>query len=160
LKFLHDADVIADFAILRGVDQVRLAAPTENWPDGYVEIQGHTYNIEVTSTHGGRKLGKEYGALRGKGLVVEHDPVEDWIARADSIPSFLDKAIREKADRYAPACAAACWLVVYLNISEWGIRQNQTEQLIAGALLRYRDRFQNVSVLWKRKLYTAHDPAP
>jgi hypothetical protein len=149
LKFLHDGDVLADFANLRCVDQVRLAAPKENWPDGYVKIRGRSYAIEVTSAHGGRKLGEEYRALKGKGLVVEHDSVEDWVARAESIPFFLEKAIREKADKCAQACSSVCWLVVYLNISEWGIRQYESEQVIAGLFRKYRERFQNLSVLWK-----------
>jgi hypothetical protein len=63
----------------------------------------------------------------------------------DSCPPtsvFAVRAIREKADKYAQACTEACWLVLYLNIVERCIRQNETEQVIAGALLKYRDRFQ------------------
>jgi hypothetical protein len=49
--------------------------------------------------------------------------------------------------------ANLCWLVVYLNISEYGIRQLETEQVIAAAKARYAAAFVDVSVLWKGKLY-------
>jgi len=88
LKFLHDAYVLAKFARLQEADSVRLES--DQWPDGFIKLQGETYNIEVTSTHGGRKLGQEYRHVRGPTL----DPVEDWIERADSIPKYLDEAAR------------------------------------------------------------------
>ena len=152
LKFLHDAFVLAEFAIKRGVDQVRLAARNENWPDGRVKIQTRTFNIEVTSTHGGRKLGEEYRRMSGAEIVVEHDPVEDWVTRAESIPRYLDGAIRDKVER---KYSSPCWLVVYLNISERDIRHEHVKQVIAGTIFRYRDQFENISVLWKRGLYSS-----
>jgi hypothetical protein len=152
LNFLQEAFVLAEFATKRRVGQVRLAPPNERWPDGYVKIEDRTFNVEVTSTHGGRKLGDEYRRVEGAQPVVEHDPVEDWVARADSIPKHLDEAISRKASRNY---ASPCWLVIYLNINEWGIRQEQTKQVIAGAIDRHRDRFENISVLWKGALYSA-----
>jgi hypothetical protein len=68
LKFLHDAYVLAKFARLQGADSVRLAALFDQWPDGFIKLQGETHNIEVTSTHGGRKLGQEYRQVRGPTL--------------------------------------------------------------------------------------------
>jgi hypothetical protein len=144
LKFLHDAYVLAKFARLQEADSVRLES--DQWPDGFIKLQGETYNIEVTSTHGGRKLGQEYRHVRGPTL----DPVEDWIERADSIPKYLDEAISGKRQKNY---ASPCWLVVYLNISEYGIRQLETEQVIAAAKARYAAAFVDVSVLWKGKLY-------
>ncbi|SIO55943.1 hypothetical protein SAMN05443247_08163 [Bradyrhizobium erythrophlei] len=47
--------------------------------------------------------------------------------------------------------------MVYLNIDEWGIRQTQIEQVIIDTIFRYRDRFENLSVLWKGKLYSASE---
>lgn len=153
LKFLHDAFVLAEFAIKRNADQIRLASRNERWPDGQVKISTHTFNVEVTSTHGGRKLGEEYRKTKGTELVVEYDPVEDWVARADSIPEYLDQAIRDKIDMNY---SSPCWLVVYLNISEWDIRQEQIRQVIAGTISRYSDQFENISVLWKGRLYSGH----
>jgi hypothetical protein len=125
LKFLHNAHVLAKFARLQSVDQVRLADHDENWPDGFVKIQNRAFNIEVTSTHGGRKLGDEYRHLKG----WRFDPVEDWVARANSIPKYLDEAISGKSKKNY---SSPCWLVAYLNISEYGIRQPETEQVNRG----------------------------
>jgi hypothetical protein len=47
----------------------RLTSPSEQWPDGYVKVSGKTHNIEVTSTHGGRKLGEEYRGV--KALILD-----------------------------------------------------------------------------------------
>src|SRR5882762_195717 len=84
LKFLHDAYVLAKFAARIGADQVRLADRRDQWPDGFVRVSKHTIKVEVTSTHGERKLGEEYREPRG----MRFDPVEAWHARADSIPGY------------------------------------------------------------------------
>jgi hypothetical protein len=146
LKFLHDAFVLAKFARLQGADSVRLAELSDQWPDGFIRLQGESYNIEVTSTHGGRKLGQEYRQVRGP----IPDPVENWIERADSIPKYLDEAISGKSQKNY---ASPCWLVIYLNISEYGIRQTETAEVIAAAKARYAAAFVEISVLWKGKLY-------
>lgn len=152
LKFLHDAYVLAKFAAKIGADQVRLADRRDQWPDGFVRINKRTIKVEVTSTHGDRKLGEEYREPRG----MRFDPVEDWHSRADSIPTYLDNAIRDKVRRYG-ARYSDCWLVVYLNINEWGIRQREIEQVIDKTMIRYSDYFQEVSVLWKGNIYSASD---
>jgi hypothetical protein len=146
LKFLHDAFVLADFARLKEVEAVRLANPSDQWPDGYVKFRGQVHNIEVTSTHGGRLLGKEYKEISGPTL----DPVENWIERANSIPKYLDEAIGGKMKK---KYASPCWLVVYLNINEYGIRQNETKQVIAETKARYSQGFVEISILWKGELY-------
>jgi hypothetical protein len=146
LKFLHDAFVLARFARLQHLDHVCLAEPSAQWPDGFVRVAGKTHNIEVTSTHGGRKLGEEYRQVRGPKM----DPVEDWVARGDSIPRYLDETISAKTKkRYG----APCWLVVYLNINEWGVRQKETEAAIADVKTHYASSFEAISVLWKGRLY-------
>jgi hypothetical protein len=146
LKFLHDAFVLARFALLSRVDEVQLAEAPAQWPDGFVRIAGKTHNVEVTSTHGGRRLGEEYRNVSGPTL----DPVEDWAARADTIPNFLDEAISKKSKK---TYSAPCWLVVYLNISEYGIRQKETEATIAQVKARYASSFEAISVLWKGRPY-------
>jgi hypothetical protein len=148
LKHLHDAYVLAKFARLEEVESVRLAAPSEQWPDGFIKHCCQIHNIEVTSTHGGRKLGKEYRNVTGPTLSM--DPVENWVERANSIPMYLDEAIGNKAKK---KYASPCWLVVYLNISEYGIRQQETEKTIAETKDRYASAFYAISVLWKGKLY-------
>jgi Arm DNA-binding domain len=119
---------------------------SERWPDGFVKLDGQTHNVEVTSTHGGRKLGQEYRKVSGP----TKDPVENWIARGDSIPKYLDEVIGAKKKKNY---ASPCWLVVYLNISKYGIRQAETEQVIAATKARYAEGFVAISVLWKGKLY-------
>jgi hypothetical protein len=146
LKFLHDAFVLARFAQRRKVDEVRLAESTARWPDGFVRIGRQTHNIEVTSTHGGRKLGEEYREVKGPTM----DPVENWIERADSIPQFLDKVVGGKSRKHY---SAPCWLVVYLNVSEYGIRQKETESAIEEVKAHYGQAFEAISVLWKGRLY-------
>jgi hypothetical protein len=43
--------------------------------------------------------------------------------------------------------------LVYLNISEYGIRQKETEAVIAEVKTRYGQAFEAISVLWKGRLY-------
>ncbi|NOJ48101.1 hypothetical protein [Bradyrhizobium archetypum] len=148
LKYLHDAYVLAKFARLQNAESVRLAAASDQWPDGFIKFHGQIHNIEVTSTHGGRKLGEEYRNVTGSTLSM--DPVENWVERANSIPKYLDEAIGNKAKR---RYASPCWLVVYLNISEYGIRQKETEKTIAETKERHTSAFSAISVLWKGKLY-------
>jgi len=146
LKFLHEAFVLACFAYEQDANAVRLADRLEQWPDGFVQLRGEIHNIEVTSTHGGRKLGQEYRNFSG----LKMDPVEDWVARAESIPKYLHEAIRKKTEKHY---SDPCWLVVYLNISEYGIRQKETEGVIAQTKALYTSEFKAISVLWKGQLY-------
>jgi hypothetical protein len=147
-KFLLDAWTIAEFVGHKSVAQVRLANVYEQWPDGYVKIDGRIENVEVTiALMPGRRMWDEYEP--GAKLVVEHDPVEDWVARADAIPAALDKAINDKLrKRYS----SKMWLVIYLNIGEWGIRQAETERAIAQIKQRYAGSFDQLFVIWKEKL--------
>ena len=146
LKFLHDAFVLSRFAWRRQVDAVRLAEPAQQWPDGFVQVDSTKHAIEVTSTHGGRKLGREYRNVIGPTI----DPVKNWVARGKSIPKFLDEAVRIKSEkRYS----SPCWLVLYLNISEYGLFQKETEAAIAEVKARYLSSFEAIFVLWKGRLY-------
>jgi hypothetical protein len=146
LKFLHEAFVLARFALQIPASGVRMAEPSAQWPDGFVQLSGKTHNIEVTSTHGGRRLGDEYREVKGPTM----DPVENWIARGESIPKYLDETVRAKAKkRYS----APCWLVIYLNIGEYGIRQRETEEAIAQVKAFHATSFEAISVLWKGSLY-------
>jgi hypothetical protein len=124
-KFLLDAWTLAEFAIrLKSADRAWLSGPGDQWPDGYVRVGGATKNVEVTiADMPGRKMGEEYRTDGG----IEFDPAEDWAARADAIPQALETAIRKKgAKRYA----SGIWLVIYLNLNDYGIRQTQTELII------------------------------
>jgi len=68
------------------------------------------------------------------------------VARSDVIAKFLDEAVSAKRGKYYSAR-------VYLNISEYGIRQKETEAIIAEVKARYGSSFEAISVLWKGRLY-------
>jgi hypothetical protein len=148
-KFLLDAWTIAEFVEHKPVDQVRLADPSEQWPDGYVTIGDKVENIEATiAVMPGRKMWDEYQPSDGE-LILEHDPVEDWEKRAEAIHRALEKAISDKVQkRYS----SKMWLVVYLNISSWGIRQGEIECSIAEIKQRHEASFDGIFVLWNGKL--------
>ena len=106
------------------------------------------HKIEVTSTHGGRPLGKELREIKGPTV----DPGEQWVARGDSIPKFLDEAVTKKVKKnYSES--KQCWLVVYLNIDDYGISQKETEAAIVEVKRRYASSFEAICVLWRGQLY-------
>jgi hypothetical protein len=148
LKFLLDAWILAEFTFCWPVDQVRLTRPNEQWPDGQIRIGTAIENVEVTSAHEpGRRIGAEY-KFTGK---AELDPVENWERRAATIPAALEKAIGDKIEKHYSNCGRM-WLVVYLNINEYGIRQGECEALIAAIKHRHASSLGNLFVLWKDKL--------
>jgi len=148
LNFLLDAWTLAEFVHHKSVDRIRLAPPGEEWPDGQVRIGGKVENVEVTiALEPGRRLGAEYRFT----AKTELDPIENWQKRAEDIPSALEKAINDKiAKRYSDC--GRMWLVVYLNINDYGIRQAECETAIAAVKHRYSASFGDLFVLWKDKL--------
>jgi hypothetical protein len=102
-------------------------------------------NVEATiALMPGRKMWQEYQP----GAKGELDGVENWEQRADAIPGALEKAIKDKiAKRYG----SKLWLVVYLNMNDYGIRQFETEQAIASIKERYADPSMQLFVIWKDK---------
>lgn len=145
-KFLLDAWTLAEFVGHLPVNEVRLAAQSEQWPDGYVKIGSRVENVEVTiALMPGRRMWDEYQFE----TKAELDPVANWIERANAIPEALEKAITAKlAKRYGEKM----WLVVYLNINEYGIRQAETKQAIADIKRRYLKSLGGLFVLWKEKV--------
>lgn len=141
LKFLHDAYVLAEFIRLTKVEHVRLADRSEQWPDGYIRLNNKVHYIEATSHHGGRKLGDEYG----KDANLAPKLIEGAQTRADLIPKSLDEAIRGKTDKNY---GSKCWLVVYLNISGFGLDRRRIKKLILVTKEKYIQKFEAISVLW------------
>ena len=97
----------------------------------------------------------ELNRRRGDELKVEDppvrlDPVEAWVARAEQIPVSLRTSVERKAKKRYGSFAT---LLVYLNISEWGIRQKETEKVIAEVKAEHAATFERIIVLWKDKLY-------
>lgn len=139
---LREAWVLAEFVKLTEVDRVRLSDPDELWPDGYVEIGGEIKSIEITEVMElTRRRGDE---LKNPGPAVQMDPGENWVARAEAIPAALRAAVERKVkNRYGSSAT----LLVYLNISEWGIRQKETEQIIAEVKAEHASSFEQIVVL-------------
>jgi hypothetical protein len=109
----------------------------------------------------GRRRGDEYRAAEKRSAdgdsIVEDDPIEDWIARADHVPAALSAVIATKiGKRYSGRSS----LLVNLNISEFGIRQAEIEATMAPAVAPALPCFQRVWFLWKARLHgpwAAHD---
>jgi hypothetical protein len=132
LKFLHDAFVIAQFVDHYWVDQVRLATPLEQWPDGHIRVGDAIESVEVTSTHGGRQLGREYRDFR----EPQCDSPKNWEKRVEQIPVELEKAIEAKLRKHY---GSPMWLLVYLNISiPYPVRRAETEAFVVGWWIRDR----------------------
>jgi hypothetical protein len=111
-----------------------------------VRIGGTIENIEATmAPMPRRRMWGEYQV----DAKPEYDPVPNWVKRAEAIPGALEKAITDKlAKRYR----SRMWLVVYLNINEWGIRQAERERALAEIKERHAESFGRLFVLWKDKL--------
>jgi hypothetical protein len=150
--FLRDAWTLAKFVRHKSVDQVRLADPSDRWPDGYVKIDQTIENVEVTmAPMPGRKMWDEYQP----NAKPEYDPDHNRVKRAEAIPAALEKAITDKLKRQY---GSKMWLVVYLNINAgYGSagereRQAETERAIAEIKQRHAGSVEQLFVIWNDKL--------
>lgn len=146
LAFIRDAWIAAEFAVIRKAEKVRLMS--DNWPDFELMIDGQAVAFEaVEADDPDRRRGHEYK----KGLNgIQDDPVEDWIARAEQAPVWIEKASRKKADK---KYAQRTNLVIYLNLSDYGIRQTEVESCFRSATESARVSFDSIWILWKKKAY-------
>ncbi|HEY5793584.1 MAG TPA: hypothetical protein VIU82_01105 [Bosea sp. (in: a-proteobacteria)] len=154
LEFIRDAWTAVRFARARGADAVRLW-PGER-PDCELTFQGRRDLFEIVEAdQPGRQRSAEYRDLiqraeRGESATVEDDPVEDWIARAANGPQMLEHAATSKAAKgYDPSVS----LLIYLNLHEWDIRQQQIEVAMQPCTAAAKDAFHEVWVLWKGDAY-------
>jgi hypothetical protein len=160
VEFLRDAWLAAEFGRLRDCSLVRLVPERERWPD--FEARGGVVIERVECAEAdipGRRRADEFcgvEARRASGQhTVEHDPIEDWIARADQVPAALAAVIARKiGKRYAGRVS----LLVYLNIGEFGIRQAEVEAAMMPAVAPALPYFPRVWVLWKARLYGPWTP--
>ncbi len=146
LAFLRDAWIAAEFGEIRNAEKARLVS--DNWPDFELLTGGRVEAFEaVEADDPERRRGVEYREGIGK---VKDDPVEDWVARAEQAPAWLEAACRKKAGkRYGGRTN----LVIYLNLSEFGIRQSEVEACFPSATEAVNDTFEAVWVLWKKRAY-------
>ncbi len=146
LAFLRDAWIAAKFAEKRQAELVRLVA--EPWPDFEIRKNGENELFEaVEADDPKRKRGDEIRKSEGQ---TTHDPVEDWIVRAEQIPLWLKSACQKKADkRYGERVN----LIIYLNPGEYGIRQEEIESCFVSATRDAKEDFLCVWILWKARAY-------
>lgn len=155
VEFFRDAWLAAEFGRHRASSFVRLVAEREQWPD--FEARGGDVIERVECAEAdipGRRRGDEYREAEERTANgephVEHDPMEDWIARAGQVPAALAAVIATKiGKRYAGRAS----LLVYLNIGEFGIRQAEIEATMTPAVTPALPYFSRVWILWKARLY-------
>lgn len=155
VEFIRDAWLAAEFARHRQSSSVRLVSESEQWPDFEARGGGVTERVECAEADiPGRRRGDEYREARkrnaGGGPIVEDDPIEDWIARADQAPAALSAVIATKIGKHYAGRAS---LLVYLNISEFGVRQAEIEAAMAPAIAPALPYFPRVWILWKDRLH-------
>lgn len=146
LALLRDAWIAAKFGQIQQAQEVHLVADT--WPDFELKIDERVEAYEAVEADAPeRRRGDEYRNSTGE---IQDDSVEDWVARADQAPEWLETACRKKANkRYG----ARVNLVVYLNLSEYGIRQKEIESCFPSATEAVKNSFDAVWVLWKERTY-------
>lgn len=148
LAFLRDAWVAAEFASARKVGEVRLIP--DNWPDFELRVDDKVERFEaVEADDPKRRRGLEYSEENiGK---IEHDPVENWIARSEAAPQWIAIACGRKA---AKNYAGLTNLVIYLsNSGGYGIRDAEVKASFPAATASIKDRFESVWILWQGEAY-------
>lgn len=155
VEFLRDAWLAAEFGRHRQSSSVRLVPEREQWPDFEARGGDVIERVEcVEADIPGRRRGDEYRDAEKRntsgGPIVVDDPVEDWIARADQVPTALSTVIATKIGKRYIGRAS---LLVNLNINEFGIRQAEIEAAMAPAVVPALPYFQRTWVLWKARLY-------
>ena len=149
VEFLRDAWLAAEFGRHRQSDAVRLVPEHERWPDFEARGGGVIERVECAEADvPGRRRGDEY--READPTVIEDDPVENWIARAEQVPAALAAVIGAKIGKHYGSRAT---LLVYLNISEFGVRQAEIEAAMPRAAAPALPHFQRVWIFWKVRLY-------
>jgi hypothetical protein len=156
VAFLRDAWLAAEFGRHRQSTSVRLVAESDLWPDFEArDGRGEIERVECGEADiPARRRGDEYRVAaelseNGKSKF-KHDPMEDWITRADQVPAALATVTASKVGkRYAGRVS----LLIYLNIGEFGIRQAEIEAAMAPTVAPALPYFRRVWILWKAQLY-------
>lgn len=147
LAFLRDAWIAGEFAKARNAEQVRLVS--DEWPDFELRIGNAVEAFEaVEADNPERRRGDEY--TEEEIDKVRFNPIENWIADAEAAPGWIRRACERKvAKRYA----GRAHLVIYLNMSEFGVRQKETEACFFDATQPAHGVFESVWLLWNGKAY-------
>jgi hypothetical protein len=147
LAFIRDAILLVEFSLnLSGATSVRLAAESEQYPDGYVTVQGtKTLKVEVTEAdHEDRRRGNEYK----DGGKAKERPTDDSEG-VNVIEKELERVIQKKARKlYKPKPT----LVVWLNLDKENIEENDVVAILEKARIKYAASFENIFILWREKV--------
>lgn len=146
-KWLREGLTLAEFGGLARTRIERMRLNQFDPPDAYIFKQGRAVPIEITEIlEPGRKRGEEYKS----GGQPSDGNASDWRRRSESIGKALCNGIEKKLQSRNES--PDTMLLVYLNISDWGIRHTETETEIR-LVLRRTHNVKPVKVLWKGKLY-------
>ena len=146
IGFLRDAWAAARFAELRNATALQLVS--DEWPDFNVRFNARVEQFECVEADVLRRRGIEYRDAEGN--PVREDPIEDWIKRAEQVPAVLEAAVEKKLGKNY---ASRVHLLIYLNVNECGIRQQDIESRFAEHVQTAVDHFATVSILWKGCVY-------
>lgn len=155
VSFIREAWAAAKFALDRNAEAVRLVPENQQWPDFEMKMNSKVDAWEITEADDPeRRRGDEYREAAKRlaidGSNISEDPVEDWIKRADKVPAAIRARCESKAKKHYGGRAS---LLVYLNLSEYGIRLRQIEACFADATSPAKDSFDQIWVLWKDHAY-------
>jgi hypothetical protein len=146
MGFLLDAMVLAEFVKFRPTESVRLVEQKEQWPDGQTGTAQKPIDIEITEVlEEGRRRGEQY---RNQQQPLD-GTADEWRKRALAIPAQLEKAIQRKSRK---GYARKPVLLIYLNMSNYGLLQKETEAAIAEIKTKYASDFDEICILWQEKL--------
>ena len=147
LSFLHDATLVAEFALkLDGAKSVRLATKFDQFPDGFVTTKDDkTLKVEVTEAdHEDRRRGEEYK----DGAKAKVRPSDDSEG-VNVISKELERIIQKKArKRYHPKPT----LVVYLNLDKTEIEESGVVATLEETRRKHAGSFEEIFILWRGKV--------
>ena len=138
LEFLRDASVASMFGRVRQVEHVRCV--DDLWPDLELRSNGIVERFEAVEVlDPERRRGDEYRNISGE---LVHISMDKMIADAEAAPSWIAAACRKKVDKRYAGCAN---LIIYMNISEFGFRDDEFRRSLLTATEESRkiasDRF-------------------
>jgi hypothetical protein len=146
-NFLTEALALAEFLKLHPVDEVRLADLNAQHPDAFVRIGGKVIELEITEAlNADRKRGDEY---REDAPKLVHVSQEEMIAYRKEIEPAITAAIDKKLN----GGNDRAFLLVYVELQIHFDLTPDDEAVIAATKQRFREKFRDIHVVCKGKLY-------
>lgn len=144
LSFFREAIIAADFAKALNCEFVRLCDGSR--PDFATRKSGIEKAFElVEAMEEGRKRGNE------DWTVIKPMPLCEWHEAAEMIPRQLREMVKKKVGKKYPSREFG--LMIYLNISTFGLRQKEVEADFHAATELAKDQFNEVWIAWGMKHY-------